>query len=205
MSRGKFIVFEGLDGAGTSTQLYLLRDYLLTKDIRVEVSQEPTNGPIGGAIRLAIEGRARLDPRSLALAFAADRADHLFNEYNGVLPTLESGRWVISDRYVLSALAYQGAQLGDFDWLESINNFALTPDLTVYVDTSVDTCASRFSLRSSHEELFHEKGKLRKVAAAFARATRYGRFTGTLIVADGEKPAAEVFDSIRPAVDALMA
>ena len=64
MSRGRFIVFEGLDGAGTSTQVYLLRDYLVARGIGVEVSREPTSGPIGAAIRLAIEGRVVLDPRA---------------------------------------------------------------------------------------------------------------------------------------------
>ena len=202
--RGRFIVFEGLDGAGTSTQVYKLRDFLLSKRINVEVSKEPTNGPIGSVIRLAIEGRVSLDPIALALAFAADRADHLFNSYNGIVSTLNEGTWIISDRYVLSSLAYQGIEINDIQWLIDINRFIITPDLTVFVDTPVTVCAERIGNRSSHFELFHSTDKLEKVATNFAKVTSFEKLVGRMIVVDGSEDAERVFSSVLRPLEELI-
>lgn len=204
MARGRFIVFEGLDGAGTSTQVFRLRDFLLLRGINVEVSKEPSNGPIGSAIRLAVEGRVSLDPTALALAFAADRADHLFNTYNGIVTALDQGRWIISDRYVLSSLAYQGIDIDDMNWLTQINRFVIIPDLTIFVDAPVDVCARRIGMRSSHFELFHSTEKLEKVAANFSKVTGIKELVGTLCVVDGTKDPDTVFKSLLPAMDGLL-
>ncbi|MBP9663850.1 MAG: dTMP kinase [Pyrinomonadaceae bacterium] len=205
MKKGKFIVFEGLDGAGTSTQVYRLREYLILRGVNVEISKEPTNGPIGTVIRLAIEGRVNLDSRALALAFAADRADHLFNAYNGILTSLDAGRWIISDRYVLSSFAYQGIEVDDRRWLEEINNFVITPDLTFFVDTPVSVCADRINSRSSHIELFHTTEKLENVATNFTSIKNLDRFTGRLVVVDGTEGVESVYKSLLPSIDALLA
>jgi dTMP kinase len=204
MKNGRFIVFEGLDGAGTSTQVYKLRDFLINKGIAAEVSKEPTNGPIGSVIRQAIEGRVTLDPKALALAFAADRVDHLFNNFNGVMNALSDGRWIISDRYVLSSLAYQGLEIRDLPWLEEINKFVITPDLTIFVDTPVAVCADRIGQRSNHFELFHSSEKLENVAMNFTRVHGLAQLTGKLIVVDGDQNPDEVFESFLPSVLGLV-
>lgn len=205
MERGKFIVFEGLDGAGTSTQVYKLRDHLFEKGIVAEVSKEPTNGPIGSVIRQAIEGRVTLDPKALALAFAADRVDHLFNTFNGIHSALSDGRWIISDRYVLSSLAYQGLDVPDIDWLVEINKSVTTPDLTIFVDTSVKVCAERIGQRSTHFELFHSTDKLEKVAYNFARVHDLTKLTGKMVVVNGEVDPDSVFSEYLPHVTELFA
>jgi dTMP kinase len=150
VSSGRLIVFEGLDGAGSSTQLRLLASWLGQRGQVVEETREPSNGPFGAVIRQAIEGRLQLVPEVLALAFAGDRADHLLNRANGMALALERGSWVLCDRYVLSSLAYQSADGVDLDWLIELNRHARAPDVTVFVDTPVEVCLQRIAARSGH-------------------------------------------------------
>src|SRR4051794_32222422 len=152
---GRFIVFEGLDGSGTTTQVSRLGERLTEAGIRTELTKEPSNGPLGAALRQVIDGRVQLDPASMALAFAADRTDHLFNEHNGVKKLLAEGHWVICDRYVLSSLAYQPSETIDQGWVEKINALAIEPDMTVFLDAQPTVCMERISARSSTDELFH--------------------------------------------------
>ena len=148
MSKGKFIVFESIDGAGGSTQSDCLANWLREKKIFVETTKEPTEGPIGSVVRQTIRNRVKIDPCVLALAFASDRIDHLTNEQDGILRSLDKGHWVISDRYVLSSLAYQSIDY-DVDWVIEINKFAIDPDVTIFIDVPVDECLNRMSGRSS--------------------------------------------------------
>lgn len=190
--RGKFVVFEGLDGSGTTTQVRYLRDSLVDSGIHVEVTHEPSNGPVGAALRQTIEGRVKLDPVAQALAFAADRADHLQNEYNGVEKSLREGSWVICDRYVLSGLAYQASMGLDIAWLQEINSFAVTPDVTIFIDTPAEVCAERINTRGRHLELFHDVARLKEVQALYYRVLRDDRFTGHLIQTKGDRPVDDV-------------
>src|SRR6266542_2004506 len=102
--RGRFIALEGLDGAGISTQARRLAARLDKAGVNYYVTREPTDGPVGSQIRLALTGRLKVDPTTLALMFAADRSDHI---NHAVLPRLEAGVHVVSERGVLSSLAYQ--------------------------------------------------------------------------------------------------
>ncbi len=192
----RFVVFEGLDGAGTTTQVALLRDELARRGIAAETSNEPSNGPIGSALRAAIEGRLRLDPVALALGFAADRADHLFKE-DGVVATLDAGRWVLSDRYVLSSLAYQASLGIDAAWLREINAFAIPPDATIFIDTPVELCLERISARGGHIELFEGRERLRAVAELYQGLLVDERLTGRLIHVDGARSVDSIAQEIR--------
>lgn len=198
--RGRFVVFEGLDGAGTTTQVGRLADWLRGLDVDVEVTKEPSTGPIGAVLRQAIEGRIALEPAALALAFAADRADHLFNPVNGIERSLDAGRWVISDRYVLSSLAYQDDGITSRSWLRAINAYALEPDLTIFVDTAVDVCRARLAGRSSHAELFDD-ALLRTKASYDALLPT----VTSLVRIAGDGTADEVAAAIADAVTAWMA
>lgn len=195
-SKGKFIVFEGLDGAGTSTQMVKLRAWLSMHDIFAELTKEPSNGPLGAMIRQVIEERICMDPISRALAFACDRMDHITNNINGIQKSLDRGHWVLCDRYVLSNLAYQSAEDIDLDWLLSINHFAIEPDLTVFIDTSTENCVNRIDRRSSHMELFHDGSKLQKALFHYRRAMSYNKFTGCLIEINGNNYEEEVFSEL---------
>ncbi|MDP2712377.1 MAG: dTMP kinase [Solirubrobacteraceae bacterium] len=194
--RGRFVVFEGLDGSGTTTQVARLGERLSELGRSVELTKEPSNGPLGAVLRQAIEGRLRLDPTAMALAFAADRADHLFNEHNGIVGLLERGHWVLCDRYVLSSLAYQPSEQIGADWLEEANAFAIAPDMTVFVDVDVATCMQRISARSAADELFHQDDHLARVRANYHRVLSDGPALGELLVVDGSGPIEDVEEEI---------
>src|SRR3989304_1252387 len=100
---GKFYVFEGLDGSGLTTQAALLRNYFLSKGKEAVLTKEPTDGLIGGIIKAPLRDEWKTNPLALQMLFAADRAHHLTTE---IEPALKKGKNVISDRYVLSNIAY---------------------------------------------------------------------------------------------------
>jgi dTMP kinase len=193
---GRFVVFEGLDGAGTTTQLERLAQWLRTRGVVVETTSEPSQGPFGAAIRQAIDGRIELGDAALALAFAADRMDHLQNPANGIEASLGAGRWVLCDRYVLSSLAYQGARLGDLAWVLALNRHARAPDVTVFVDTPVEACLERIARRSAHAELFHDAKRLKRVTSWYQRALAAEAHLGALVTVDGAAAPDVVFESV---------
>ena len=212
--RGRFFVIEGLDGAGSSTQVLALQKYLASINIKCEITKEPSNGPFGAVIREALNLRIPINPRALALAFAADRADHInhitirrsktqFQERweakdTGIRTLLEQGIWVISDRYVLSNLAYQSYQGLDLDWLIEINKGILPPDATILVRTPVKECIRRLSSRSTHLELFDSPGQLKSIWERYLRIIYLGRkeLIGNYIEVNGSLPAKIVAQSI---------
>ncbi len=104
-AKGKFIVFEGLDGSGQSTQAQLLKNYLeKEKNISPVLTKEPTREtPIGVLIRQVIQKEISVSPTALQLLFCADRSEHLEKV---IKPALENGQWVISDRYFYSTMAF---------------------------------------------------------------------------------------------------
>lgn len=204
MTPGVFIVVEGVDGSGISTQIGFLRRWLSARGLPVEVTKEPSRGPFGAVIRQAIEGRLSLDDRSLALAFAADRVDHLHNPVNGVTPHLTAGRWVISDRYVLSSLAYQGAAGLDADWLLEINTFAIEPDVTVFIDTPPDICIQRIRQRSSSLELYDDVEQLRTIHRLYRTWLARGRLTGHLVTVDGSQSEEDVSRDVQNDLEAWL-
>ena len=155
--KGRFIVFEGIDGSGTTTQATLAAAALRADGFRVLQTREPSDRPIGMLIRQALQGRVGLPVSggpltegTLALLFAADRLDHLEAE---ILPALRPGQLVICERYLLSSLAYQGAACS-IDWVEQINAGAISPDLTIFLDVKPGEASRRRAARGSARELF---------------------------------------------------
>lgn len=172
---GRLIVLEGLDGAGTTTQMERLATVLRAEGQAVLTTREPSDGPVGVLIRQALTGRVVLPgnqgplaPETLALLYAADRTDHL---HSRVRPALKAGQVVLSDRSVLSSLAYQGASL-PMAWVEAINAHALPADLTLYVEVSLDVAAQRRAARGGPEELFDAAEKQRRISRQYAAAIR---------------------------------
>jgi dTMP kinase len=191
--RGRFVVFEGIDGAGSTTQLVRLAGWLRSQGVEVEMTREPSGGPVGAVLRQVIDGRCSLDPVALALAFAADRADHLGNPTNGMRSALDQGRWVLCDRYLLSSLAYQGDAAIGWDWLRELNRHALEPDVTVLVDTSVGVAAERIARRSARVEMFHDAEELSRTRANYRALVDAGEGLGHLVVVPGDAEPDEVF------------
>jgi dTMP kinase len=185
VSKGKFLVLEGIDGAGTTTQAGLLQSWLAGHGIKSIITREPSDGPIGTIIRNALRGRIRLPEtagagplaqETIALLFAADRIDHLKSE---ITPALKRGVWVISDRYVDSSVAYQGTLI-DLDWVSVINRYATAPDLTFFLRIDVDTALQRIAGSRVGRELFETRDLLVRVAAGYD--THYQRHPGNLLV-----------------------
>jgi dTMP kinase len=206
-ARGRFIVLEGLDGAGTTTQTERLAAALRAEGHAVVTTREPSDGPVGTMIRQALTGRLGLPggagplaPETLALLFAADRTDHLKAK---VLPALEAGKVVLSDRYVLSSLAYQGMSL-PMDWVEAINSHAVAPDLTLFVGVKPEVAARRRAVRGGPAELFEADEAQRRIArqylAAIRRRTRHER----IVHIDGEQSVEAVTAASLAQIRALL-
>lgn len=189
MTRGKFIAFEGGEGAGKSTQARLLAAALEQRGIACVVTREPGGTPGAEAIRallLGTEGEG-WNPRAEALLFAAARSDHVERL---IKPAMAAGKWVICDRYVDSSRAYQGGGLGLSDpevmELHRIGSGGLLPDVTLLIEVSPDVARQRAAARDvdgadrigGRDEAFHAK-----VAAAFSRfadaeQARFARIDG---------------------------
>jgi dTMP kinase len=180
--RGVFICIEGLDGCGKTTQAKLLVKKLRKSNGAVYTA-EPSRGKIGAFIRKScLYGEKRLSSVVEALLFAADRLEHVENE---VLPALRQGRLVVSDRYVYSSLAYQGAVGLSLDWIEKINEHALRADLAIFLDVDPQIVMRRLKPTRSLMENMETQQKVRGVYLNFAEK-------GDLIRIDGNKSQAEV-------------
>lgn len=165
--QGLFLVFEGIDGSGKSTQAQLLYETLVYKGIQVVLTKEPTDGPFGKRLRqLAQKGRDEITLQEEYALFIQDRAEHVENE---LIPQLAQGAVVVCDRYYYSTMAYQGALGMDPEtiYAENVRRFP-TPDKVLCITVSPRTGRSRItSGRKETPNLFEKKAYLTKVAALF--------------------------------------
>lgn len=187
--KGKFIVFEGLDGAGSSTQAALLKKNLEKNGKRVLLTKEPTNNIIGGLIRGQLTGNWKSNMECLQLLFSADRAHHLEFE---IIPALKKGAFVISDRYFFSTIAF-GSLEADKKWLLILNNQFILPDYTIFLDVFPNTCIKRIVNSRINIELFEEEKKLKKVRQTYLWLTK--QFPNTFIL-DGEKTENQIGEEV---------
>ncbi|MGD7788818.1 dTMP kinase [Propionibacteriaceae bacterium Y1700] len=195
MSSGLFVVFEGGDGVGKSTQVQLLVERLRDAGVEVVRTFEPGDSLAGKEIRRIVLSpeTGDLDPRAEALLYAADKAQHL---YEVVRPALGRGAVVVCDRYVDSMLAYQGAgRVLDVDEVEQMARWAtadLRPDLTVLLDTdpyqSVQTKINKDRLEGAGAE-FHER-----VRAGFQRLAQSD--PGHYLVLDARRTIEEIAEAV---------
>jgi dTMP kinase len=202
---GKFVVIEGLDGAGTTTQVRLL-SARLGRDRPVHVTYEPTDGPVGLQIRLILGKRVHTTAAVLAALFAADRMDHLHREdgEGGIVAHLRAGTDVISDRYYLSSFAYQGMSEG-WDWIWEMHRYCVRPDLTLFVDVPVDVCLERIAAgRGDHFDLFERRETLDRVRESYLGAIDRLQHSGERIeVVNGDAPSKGVHEAIWRQVTSL--
>lgn len=181
----KFIVIEGIDGAGLSTQAGRLRDWLQKMGKRVLLTKEPTNGIIGGVIRSCLDKEMKTNPLTLQLLYAADRAAHLENV---IEPAIKVGSVVVTDRYVLSSLAY-GALDVPITYLKQLNAPFRKPDITFILDAHPRIALERLKGSRWHAELFEHEPKLTQVRQNYLSLKNY--FTGTYVI-DANKTSEEV-------------
>lgn len=192
--RGKLIAIEGLDGSGLTTQAGLLRNYFISKGMDVLLTKEPTDGLIGGLIKACLRKEWKTSPTTLQILYSADRAHHLDSE---VIPALGNGKTVVTDRYVLSSLAY-GSMDVDLDVLKSLNANFPKPDVTIIIDNTPESCLERIKKSRHHIELFEEKKKLEKIRENYHSLKNY--FPNTHVV-DGSKPMEKVFEGVKKIVE----
>jgi len=188
-----FIVIEGLDGAGTTTQTALLAERLRASGRTVHTTREPTGGLIGQVLRRSLRGEPDAPPPSvLPWLFAADRADHLVRE---IEPALSRGEVVISDRYIPSSLAYQSLTL-PLEEVFALNASFRVPDLTLFLEVPVDTCLLRIASRPS-QEIFEERRQLEKIAKSYLQVCHFLRSRGERVVRiDGTASPSEVLEEL---------
>lgn len=200
---GKFIVFEGIDGSGTSTQSELLKDFLLDNGISAVTTCEPSSGPIGNMIREGFKKRLsfvsdeKLFDEQMAYLFAADRHDHLYNEVDGIYALNNKGITTISTRYFFSSLVYHVSNDEEYSFVKKLNEKFPLPDLTIYIDNPVEISLQRISLRA-HRDAYENKEKLEKVKLNYKRV--FEEYSENLLAIDGSMSINEIHDEIKKKV-----
>ena len=184
-SRGVFVVLDGIDGCGKSLHSKLLRDGLQARGFNAVRTWEPSENSVGKFIQ-AMLMKEKTHPMVEALLFAADRYQHLQAE---ILPSLQSGKIIVCDRYLHSSLAYQGAQGVDANWIKTINDFAMKPDLAFYLDVTPSVGLGRIRRKKTVLENMEIQEKVREKYLELVR-------TGELFLVDSNRPIEEVKDDL---------
>ena len=195
--RGMLITIEGIDGCGKSTQLQKIATFLQSRQIPYHITCEPTKNDIGQLLRKYL--KQKTVPTIDALLFAADRLDHCHRE---ILPALQSNKLVISDRYVLSSIAYQSLQCEELgvttEWIATINQFCIVPDLIILLDLDPTIALQR---RYNETEM-QNREKFEEITFQSRLRNRYlqlveDRFNGwNYAVVDASRNSDDVFASI---------
>lgn len=192
--RGKFIVFEGIDGSGKSTQIKLLADALAECGKECVRTLEPTFGIAGGVLHKILSGEVKADPRVIASLFVSDRLDHLLNEENGICGELEKGRTVLCDRYCFSSYAYQSVDV-PLEWVIDSNRICteiLKADCTVFIDISPEKAMERINLNRESTEIYENVERLSRVRGVyFDMFDRFAENENVFIV-DGDAPVEKI-------------
>lgn len=191
--RGLLICIEGLDKSGKTTQSKLLVESLRKLGFDAVYTSEPSDGEIGRFIEQYILRGSRHIPISAeALLFAADRADHVERK---IKPLINRGKIVVSDRYVYSSLAYQGAAGLDLEWIMEINRMVPKPDLAVYLDVPVEVVMERI-LRRPKRSVMENLEVQTRVREIYLKLVK----EGFLISIDGNRPIMEVSKEVQRVV-----
>ena len=197
-----FIVIEGLDGAGGTTQCRLLQSWLERRGHTVVSTNEPTDRPVGKFIRSVLQDpHSKVGDEVLAYLFAADRQDHLDGR---VKPALSRGEVVISDRYYHSSLAYQSLSL-DFDFVAQLNGAFPAPDITIFLSLEPETSFARVQKRGLPIERFETLDRLRSISQSYNRVLDHCQKRGEhLLCLDATQSIEEIHELICIEVASLM-
>lgn len=202
--KGRFIVFEGIDGAGKSTQIELLRKKLVNEGRKVYITAEPTESVTGGILRDALSGNYARTASELAAMFLSDRVFHNVNPNTGIKQALDKGFDVISDRYYYSSFAYQGLD-SDIQWVMDMNLNCpdiLRPDLCVFLDLDANSSKSRIDSNRATIEIFEQSAILDKIRNKFFDV--FNRLDGENIqIVDASGTVSAVAEKIAEIIDKL--
>ncbi len=200
--KGKFIALEGLDGSGQTTQANLLKNYLMQEGYEVVLTKEPTwDNEAGKWINETLRQNKKLNPDELKILqekFAEDREWH---QKNRVEPALKQGKIVITDRSQFSSFAFGAASDVDIQYLFSLNDKFINPDLVILLKVSPAVCIARIQKRGEKEALFEKEQQLEKVWQAYKKLAK--KFKNIVIV-DGEKSIDEIRKKISQIVKKIL-
>ena len=199
VEKGLFIVFEGIDGAGKTTQVELLAKNLQNMGREVSLSAEPTALESGKAIRRALSGAEKKSECQMAAMFVLDRIAHNIDAENGIEALTSRGIDVISDRYYYSSLAYQGAAT-DYKWVKAMNIGApeiRRPDLCIYLDLTPERSLERISRGRESVEIYENLEKLTSVRSTFLSVIEDLRADGeSIYIVDADRAPEKIADDI---------
>ncbi len=190
--KGKFVSIEGQDGCGKTTHARLLARWLRSEGFEVVLTDEPTNGVFGKLVKKVLRGQLKLPMTAEALLFAADRVQHVRDL---ILPSVNAGKIVVSERYVYSSMAYQSARGLPVRWIKRINRYAPKPDLTILIDVPTEVSSARIGSRRL-DEFERDLGLQERVRRAYLRIAR----CEGLKVVNGARSRGEVQAEIRELV-----
>lgn len=193
-----FLVFEGTDGSGTSTQADLLAQRLQKKGRSVLHTREPSSFPLGKMLRKALSSEITLSPSAFQLLFFADRNDHLEKE---ILPALGKGCIVICERYCWSSIAYGKSTGVSSDLLHTLTHQCLIPDYTFFLSLSAEDSLQRITERGEGREHFETHSVLSEVHAVMTELVEQCAFTKKASLLD----ASESREQIASRIDMLLA
>jgi len=186
--KGFLICLEGIDGCGKTTQANLLVERLRKKGYDTLYTAEPSCLEIGSFIKKFCLYRAqRISSVVESLLFAADRFEHLNRV---IIPELEKGVVVVVDRYVYSSFAYQGSTGLDLKWIETVNQFVVVPDLTLFIDVEPELVINRLKITKSVMETLENQQRVRRIYQNFVKK-------GQLIQIDGSKTIGELSTTLK--------
>lgn len=195
--RGKFIVFEGLDGCGKTTQLKLLQDRLSTvcREHKCFETREPSDSVPGLICRGVSKQSIFVEPETEALLYAADRSEHVLNE---ILPQLDKGNHVLCDRYYFSNFAYQTLS-SDIENLMAYNKMVmemLKADVTIFIDVAPEECERRRSLKRATKEMYEKVEQARIIRENYLAAFERLKETERVEIISGSGGISQVFEAI---------
>lgn len=189
MVRAMFVAIEGIDGSGKTTQARLLYDRLRPSTSKVLLTSEPSNGAVGKLIRKLLRASKVKEPTFMQLLFVADRAEHVAAV---ITPKIKRGYTIITDRYLLSTIAYGAASGIDKRWLAVVNSKFVRPDITIILDMAPRLAMQRLAGRKVKEFFERERfqAKLRAHYLQLARSQK------NCFVIDGRASIDKVSDRI---------
>ena len=198
VKRGKFIVFEGIDGAGKTTQINLLANYLREEGRAVYCTAEPTETVSGGLLRDALSGATRRTICEMAAMFVFDRINHNVNPVNGIQKMLTDGFDVICDRYYYSSLAYQGSGT-DPEWVGNMNLNCpeiMRPDICIFLDLTPEQSMARINRGRATQEIYENEEKLTQVRNQFYRVFEELKDRDNIQIVDAYRAVEEIHQDI---------
>lgn len=191
---GRFIVFEGIDGAGKTTQIQLLKETLEAAGRHIFCTAEPTDSPTGRMLREALGGRDRRTACEMAALFTLDRIYHNVDPRSGIRRMLEEGVDVICDRYYYSSLAYQGSQT-DPAWVQAMNLDCpeiTRPDLCIFLDLTPEVSLERIRRGRETQEIYENRETLQRVRDCFYEVFSRLEKTDRIVVVNAARPVEEI-------------